>query len=73
MISQRVVLNPLKPKADGTANITGCTLLEVDKSTFEWVNDLAFDKEEVKMILVLLDDYETFILAEAKRLADELN
>ncbi len=72
MVIQKVILNPCKPKADGTANITGCSLLEIDKPTYEWINDMAFDKEEVKLIVIDTNRYEEFIYQEAKRLADKL-
>lgn len=72
IVRQRVVVNPLKPKADGTANITGQSLLEIDKFTYEFINNLAFDKEEVIMVLVSAEEYEDFIINEANRLAKNL-
>lgn len=72
MLTQRVKIKALSPKADGTCNITGQSLLEIDKHTFQYVNDLAFDKEEVMMIIIRPEEYIDFIIDEAKRLANKM-
>jgi len=74
MILQKVIPRPVRVKADNTGTFSTSSLLEIPREVFEIVNGWAFDKEEIVQLLFKLDspEYKSYILAEAKRLAEEL-
>jgi len=74
MIIQKVILKPVRVKADTTGIFSCGSLLETPKEVYELVNSWAFDKEEITQILCKRDspEYITFITEEATRIAEGL-
>ena len=70
MLRQKVTVNQPRIKADKTGTISVSTLLEVSEKDYNFLNGMAYDKEEAFLIIVKDEDYIDFILNEATRLAE---
>lgn len=66
MIRQVVVINKPRIKADKTGTISAGTILELTKETDAYLNTLAYDKEEVFLIICKKEEFPDFIAKEAE-------
>lgn len=66
------VLNQPKIKADKTPTINVAGFGEMTEFEFQTLNKAFYNKEEVYAVICTPDKYADFIIAEANRLAKEL-